>query len=233
MTAGTAPRAGASKQRMEPTALRPRGLTVALLGPDGSGKTTLARTLALDSDSCRIYMGSNADSRDRTLPTTAWVRRAKQTLAGRVAEGGSTALAWRAAQSLVKTAGFADRLIDRAYRYTLARYQRRVGQVVIFDRYVLDPRVGNPDNGPRARMRAWLLRAGAPRPDLTVLLDAPVEVLRARKSEQSGERLELLRDAYLELPKKHPEIHVIDVARDLDAVLEDVRTLIRNKRSVA
>src|SRR5262249_48745517 len=51
---------------------RTRGLTVALLAPDGAGKTTLARSLgeAFYLPTRYIYMGANPQSGSIMLPTT-------------------------------------------------------------------------------------------------------------------------------------------------------------------
>ena len=50
--------------------------TVALIGPDGAGKTTVARRLegALGLPVRYLYMGVNPTSSNRLLPTTRLVR---------------------------------------------------------------------------------------------------------------------------------------------------------------
>ena len=71
------------------------------------------------------------------------------------------------------------------------------------------------------------------RPDLTVILDAPVEVGRERAGKRSApDRIETekddffqrVRDAYIALAKKHPErICLIDASVDLENVQQQIR----------
>lgn len=77
---------------------------------------------------------------------------------------------------------------------------------------------------------------GELRPDLTLLLDAPVEVGLARISERSKpDRLEAettgffqrVRRKYLDLSEQHPErIHVIDAAREAGEVATGIRAIL-------
>ena len=77
---------------------------------------------------------------------------------------------------------------------------------------------------------------GTLRPDLTLLLDAPVEVGLARISERSRpDRLEAettgffqrVRRKYLDLSEQHPKrIHVIDAAREAGEVATEIRAIL-------
>ena len=55
-------------------------LTLALVGPDGAGKTTVARTLEeeLRPSVKYLYMGVSADSSNHALPTTRLVQALKR-----------------------------------------------------------------------------------------------------------------------------------------------------------
>ena len=113
--------------------------------------------------------------------------------------------------------------------FRFLRWQAKTG-VVIFDRYhvdlTLDPRryrYGGP---------MWLARWACrwmPQPDMVFYLDAPPDVLLARKQEVPKASLEKSRAAYLRLARGNARIHVIDAARPLDEVVEDVlgRILLR------
>ncbi len=71
------------------------------------------------------------------------------------------------------------------------------------------------------------------RPDLTVILDAPVEVGRERAGKRSApDRIETekddffqrVRNTYIDLSKKHPErICLIDASVDLESVQQQIR----------
>lgn len=95
--------------------------------------------------------------------------------------------------------------------------------LVLFDRFhgdlLIDPR--------RYRYGGslWLARLASrlmPQPDLILYLDAPPEVLLARKQEVSREALERSRECYLQFGKKHRQFILIDVNRPLDEVITDV-----------
>jgi thymidylate kinase len=107
----------------------------------------------------------------------------------------------------------------------LRRSSRR--GVVLFDRYhadlLVDPRryrYGGPMS--LARLASFLM----PRPDVVIYLDAPAEVLLARKQEVPLEALERGRAAYLALAARDGGIRVIDASRPLEVVLDEVAALI-------
>lgn len=96
--------------------------------------------------------------------------------------------------------------------------------VVLFDRYhadlLIDPRryrYGGP---------MWIARLASrcmPQPDLVIFLDAPPEVLLARKQEVGRNALENARRKYLDLCTGHPRFKVVDASQSLDQVIEAVR----------
>lgn len=200
--------------------LQPRALTVALLAPDGGGKTTLAteltRTFYLPSR--YIYMGSNIEASTVGLPTTRWI----QAQARRPA--GSRGLpAWMFARGL----RFINNMAEQWYRYGVSYYHMIRGRLVLFDRYVYDsPSSKSKKISLKSRARRWLLSAAAPKPDLVVYLDAPGEVLFARKGEHSPAILEQQRQHYLGLQKFLPQMIIVDATRDADQVRRAVTSLI-------
>jgi thymidylate kinase len=102
-------------------------------------------------------------------------------------------------------------------------FQDRRGVLLICDRYyhdlLIDPiryRYGGP---------MWLARMVGklvPQPSLWALLDAPVEVLQARKQEVSWEESSRQRHAYKEFVSKQ-RVHIIaDSAQSMDRVVLEV-----------
>jgi thymidylate kinase len=201
-------------------ALQPRSLTVALLAPDGGGKTTLATALARKFylPSRYIYMGSNVEASTVGLPTTRWIQ-ARSRRPKKVSQMPFWALA--------RVLRFVNNLAEQWYRYGTSYYHIIRGRLVLFDRYAYDGQLNaSRKRSLKTRARRWLLSAAAPKPDLVVFLDAPGEILYARKGEHSPEILEQQRQHYLGLREHIPQMVVVDATRDAEQVRRAVTSLI-------
>jgi thymidylate kinase len=219
---------------------RIRSFTVALVGADGSGKSSLARRLEQELPlPCRyLYMGVNLDTSRVVLPTTWIILTLKRALGGRPNMAGPPDPTRRA----VKPRGLVRRLLAEArsslrlanlvaeewFRQGLAWWHQRRGKVVIFDRhFVLDfcgHELAHPhaDPSPSRRLHVAMLRRLYPRPDLVIFLDAPAEVLYARKGEGTIDLLNLRRREYLRLGELVERFEVVDCSRPLEEVAADV-----------
>jgi thymidylate kinase len=171
-----------------------RGSSVALLGPDGAGKSTLAS--GLESWSYfpvrRVYMGlwPAADTPRGPLAAALHVARRPFTI-------------WR--------------------RYLAAQRNRALGRLVIFDRYVYDALLPpRPPYVRLKRWYFRLLSALCPAPRLSVLLDAPGSVLHLRSGEADPAALEADRGHYARLAERIPHLVRVDADRPREAVLRDV-----------
>jgi thymidylate kinase len=197
------------------------GVAVAVLGPDGAGKTTLVSALpgALGGDALVVYMGVNRDSQTHALPTMRWARR-------------WVAPRTRPPARLRRIVTRAHLLFDQAYRVGVGMRARRRGRTVIFDRYLYDAEVDAVVEGRDRREQQVLrwIRRRFPAPDLVVLLDAPGHVLLARKGEHDVVRLDRLRRAYAEIAAEVPAVAVIDVRQDAAAVLSEAVAAIEVRR---
>jgi thymidylate kinase len=171
-----------------------RGLSVALLGPDGAGKSTLAQ--GVEASFCfpvrRVYMG-------------LWQRR--ETVSG--------------AHRVVLDVALRPFVVWRRYLASLGH--RAIGRLVIFDRYVYDalvPPTGPLVRLKRPYFR--LLGRLCPAPDLVLVLDVPGEVMHARKGEHDAERLEAEREHFVRLQRRLPNAERVDADRPPEVVLVDV-----------
>lgn len=171
------------------TLLRRRGLSVALLGPDGAGKSTLAAGVE-DSfffPARALYAGlyPRGSARRRGVPGLR----------------------------------FAGRLLRLWRNCLVARYHQARGRLVVFDRYVYDALLPpTRELGARGRVRRWLLAHACPPADLVVLLDAPGELVFGRKGEHSVAVLDEQRRRYLELAIRLPQLVVVDAAQEAEDV---------------
>ncbi len=226
---------------------RRRTFSVALIGPDGAGKTTIARILPdlLPMPTTYLYMGVAAESSNRLLPTTRVIealkarRRARATPdTGTTADrtpGGTSATQprrrpghplKRAAKAMGAGLRLGNRLAEEWYRQALAWAHQARGEVVLFDRhFYIDYHAADiaaaPTSG-RRRFHGWMLQHLYPRPDLVVYLDAPAEVLLARKGEGTLESIARRQADYLSLAEDVEHFAIVDANRPLDAVTSDV-----------
>jgi thymidylate kinase len=172
------------------TGLEP-GRVVALVGPDGAGKTTLSEALRdrLPVPTRTVYMGLWQQSR------------------------------WDGRLSAVPGGRLLQRTV-RIVRSNLSvrRHQLR-GRLVLLDRFAQDALLpGGVDTSRGGRLNQWLSLRLSPRTDLHLLLDATGEVMFARKGEHTPERLEERRQAYLRLVPQLGPTAVLDAARPADEV---------------
>ena len=183
-----------------------------------------------------VYMGVNPDSSNLMLPTTRAIHALRKAL-GRPPDNRGPRdhreptrrkSGLRGALSSVKRSlGMANRIADEWYRQAAATAMRRRGIIVLFDRhFFVDYHAYDIEGATRplsARIHGYLLQRVYPRPDLVVYLDAPAEVLFARKGEGTVELLERRRQDYLRMRELVPHFTVVDCNRPLDDVVREVQ----------
>ncbi len=220
-------------------------VAVALIGVDGAGKTTIADKLRAEfaAPVKYLYMGTSVQSSNYALPTTRLIlhlkRRAhaKKTRAG---AGEPTAFVehpQRRRGRLGATASLLNQLAEEWYRQCVSWVLQARGYLVLYDRHFLFehwvPAAERAIARPRLteRLHLWMLQYAYPKPDLTLFLDAPVEVLHKRKEEQTVDRLRRHREAIVEVGRTLDGFVRIDASLDVEAVYEQVTRAILGRRA--
>jgi thymidylate kinase len=207
---------------------RARGFTVALIGCDGAGKTTVARALERTQGLHvrYLYMGVSPESSNRQLPSTRIAHAMKRR---RAPCGASEAALPRGARRAVRSAlRLGNRLAEEWYRQLIAQAYVARGWIVVFDRHFLaDYHASDVVGAGRPlsrRIHGWLLAHAYPRPRMLIVLDAPPEVLFARKGEGTVASLARRRADYLGLAGAE----IVPATQPLPAVVDEVAGRIRD-----
>lgn len=214
--------------------------SVTLIGPDGAGKTTITRRLESSGllPFKYLYMGVSIASSDTALFTSRfaeWVKRRRRGAApgGRDGSGRQHAAAHGGGAmrpGLRAAARIANRVADAWFRQGVSWYYQLRGLVVLYDRhfafdYALEITSGSTTSWER-QLQHWLLTRLFPAPSLVIFLDAPGEVLYARKGELSAPELERRRQGFLRQGERLPNFVRVDATRPLETVYHEVAELV-------
>jgi len=217
--------------------------SIAIIGGDGAGKTTVTAKLLEDRvlPFRYLYMGVNVGSSNVALPTSRlarWIKtkffsatdnQAQAPVDGSVASRDPTR---RKSKSKIRNAlRTANRIAEETYRQILSWCYQLRGYVPLYDRHFSFDfyAVGSASGHDRLsdKFHAWFVCSIYPKPTLVILLDAPSEVLFARKGEATIEYLDARRAACLELGATLPHFICVDATMPLESVYAEVTNQIR------
>lgn len=206
------------------SALAPTGFLMALLGPDGSGKSAVARSV-LDGLAGTLFNGDLSASihwRPGILPRPGALRGEPAEIAQEVIENPHG----QPPHGLLINIGRALYLwvdyLAGVLRLRTARMARSA--IVVFDRYAydiyVDPARYRFQPGLRPLLRLLFVQL-VPRPQLSVVLAVTPAVARERKGETETSRIEQANEGYLALATR-PRFTVVDADLPLEEVCRTV-----------
>jgi thymidylate kinase len=203
--------------------VQPTGMVMVILGPDGSGKSTVAKGL-MQWVSKAFRRTAHYHWRPGVLPPLA-------TLAGRGRvsdEEVTDPHKSPPSNRLVSLARLLYYTVDFILGYWLRFYPAKARTtLIVIERYfydfLVDPRRY------RLQLPEWLPRLLLPlipKPDLIFVLTAPLDVLAERKQELPMDELAYQCRVYEELAELVPRVHLVDASRPLDEVLSHMTDVV-------
>ncbi|HVK56771.1 MAG TPA: hypothetical protein VM532_17305 [Burkholderiales bacterium] len=197
--------------------MQPSGLVVAFVGPDGSGKSSVIEACGrvtapafrrVSVMHLRPRMGSSGTAKAVSNPH------------GEAPRGQLASLMKIFYFALDYAAGYGWKVRPLLVRSTL----------ILFDRYYHDMLVDPLRYRYGGSMQlARLARRLIPPPDLWIVMDAPADVLQARKREVSPEESARQREAYLHFFENEKNVVVLDASQPLSQVVSKGSAAILNR----
>jgi thymidylate kinase len=224
-----------------------RMFTVALIGPDGAGKSTIGQKLEQISPIPikYLYMGVNLESSNLVLPTTRLVLEFKRARGQRpdiATQPVDAPKGFPQPKGIIKrikagikaTLRLVNLTAEEWFRQIIVWYYSLRGYYVVLDRhfyfdyYAHDVANTDPNRSLNSRIHGFMLQKLYPKPDFVIFLDAPTEVLFARKPEGTMEARERRRQEYIQLREIVKDWAVVDVSQTVDEVVDEISQLIMN-----
>ena len=219
--------------------------TVALIGPDGAGKTTVAKAVL---ETCPLpikylYMGVSIESSNVALPTSRLIHKWRVYKHRKTLERSGKEIPERITlhgleHRLVPVrrgrlgafASLLHRISELSYRQLVSWFYQLRGNIVLYDRHFLfDLRTVPTDTDKylfTERVHCWFLQKLYPRPGLVICLDAPADVMYARKQQEPIEYLQLKRERLAQKSCYAKKYVSVDTTKPLEEVIEIVNELI-------
>lgn len=220
------------------------GLTLALVGVDGAGKTALSRAivewLSWKLDVHAYYLGSKQPSWMSSLSYLFFrmARRSHRTLSRRIGEGSLLARIIESVRNSLLYSHYLFTGYDRFRRFLAGRRKAKAGSVVVYDRYPLQA----PLDGPQIHLTAeddnsWSARAFSALekklyrrmhlPDLLIVLEVSPEVSFQRKPDHQLETIveknKVLERLTTEMEAEGWHIVRIDANQQFETVLSHLK----------
>jgi thymidylate kinase len=205
--------------------VRPTGLAVAVLGPDGSGKSAVCSALASASRAVLPFTAVSVQHLyERALPRLSELKKGRMRRTPAAPATVHDPHGKRAHNLLVSLLTLTYSTVDQwLSRWLFGRARLGGNKLLVHDRYmieiVVDPkrfRYGGP------RSLGGVFCRLTPPLDLVILLDAPPEVLQARKQEVPFAETSRQRETYRALIGSMPNGRIVKADRPLEQVIADV-----------
>jgi len=209
----------AEAARFARRAARPPGLTVVLCGADGSGKSTAARAIV---EGLRPTFSPQRGREFHWKPHLFSARRRAER--GLITDPHAKPPRNRLVSLLFFGFHWLEFFLGWPWCVRPAAFR---GGLVLIDRFYYDFFVDQRRY--RLQVPRWLVGLGyrlLAKPDLVLLLDAPVEVLQSRKQEVPPGETQRQRMAYLELVRGLTNGHIIDAAQPPEKVAAQIERVI-------